>query len=243
MAPILCIDTAGAVGRVGFALDGAMVAELTNPLPMEHAAFLQPAVDVLAKQLGIDLSTIAAVAVSNGPGSYTGLRVGLASAKGICFALGKPMITLNTLKIMAKTASHAEHFDPAHLICPMIDARRLEVFFAVYNAALQECLPTQTAIIGPEFLADILAKQTVVFLGSGAQKWHAVCVHPHATFVPEPTSTGDAMAYLAQMAFEQKDFANTAYAEPFYAKDFYTTAKANNTATPPENRDMAADEV
>ncbi|TAD90131.1 MAG: tRNA (adenosine(37)-N6)-threonylcarbamoyltransferase complex dimerization subunit type 1 TsaB [Bacteroidetes bacterium] len=226
MGLILCIDTSGATGSVSIAADGALLGELSNPLPTEHAAFLQPAVQLLTQRLGLQLAQIDAVAVSNGPGSYTGLRVGLASAKGICFALGKPLIALSSLQIMAKDASQAAGFDPKSLICPMIDARRMEVFYGLYLPDGTESLPAKTAVLTPDFLENYLEKQPVSFVGNGVEKWQTICTHINARFATQPVNLLQAMAQLAQHDFEQGRFADTAYAEPFYAKAFYTPLSA-----------------
>ena len=173
MAILLHIDTATEFALVGFSKDGEVLAEQENLEQQQHAAFLQPAIQSLSKKLALRLQQIDAVVVSNGPGSYTGLRVGLASAKGICFALQKPLITLNTLEVMAHAALKA--FPEANLFCPMIDARRMEVFTALYNQELDSVMPPQAMILDESSFADRLATARMVFTGSGQEKFHQIC--------------------------------------------------------------------
>jgi tRNA threonylcarbamoyladenosine biosynthesis protein TsaB len=219
MAILLHIDTATEFALVGFSKDGEVLAEQENLEQQQHAAFLQPAIQALSKELNLPLQQIDAVVVSNGPGSYTGLRVGLASAKGICFALQKPLITLNTLQIMAHAARNA--FPEVSFFCPMIDARRMEVFTAVYDQSLHAVMPPQAMILDEGSFADRLATAHMVFTGSGQEKFHQICSHPNASFASLRHSIVD-MVPLAQQAFVNQQFADLAYAEPFYSKAFYT---------------------
>jgi tRNA threonylcarbamoyladenosine biosynthesis protein TsaB len=219
MAILLHIDTATEFAVVGFSKDGEVLAEQQNLEQQQHAAFLQPAIQALSKDLNLPLQQIDAVVVSNGPGSYTGLRVGLASAKGICFALQKPLITLNTLQIMAHAARNA--FPEASLFCPMIDARRMEVFTALYNQELDSVMPPQAMILDEGSFADRLTTARIVFTGSGQEKFHQICSNPNASFAALRHSIAD-MVPLAQQAFVNQQFADLAYAEPFYSKAFYS---------------------
>lgn len=219
MATLLHIDTATEFAVVGFSRDGKLMAQKENAEQQQHASFLQPAIQALANELHLSLQEIDAVVVSNGPGSYTGLRVGLASAKGICFALAKPLITLNTLQIMAYATRKV--YPAAGYFCPMIDARRMEVFTAVYDQELNTVLPAQAMIIEADSFSDLLNKQTTIFTGSGQEKFSQVCQHPNARFAAIRHSVSD-MLTLAEQAFVNQQFADLAYAEPFYSKAFYT---------------------
>jgi tRNA threonylcarbamoyladenosine biosynthesis protein TsaB len=221
MAILLHIDTATEFAFVGFSKDGRLIAEKENREQQQHASFLQPAIQVLSKELNLPLQQIDAIVVSNGPGSYTGLRVGLASAKGICFALQKPLITLNTLQIMAHAARTA--YPDAGCFCPMIDARRMEVFTAVYTNTLEPLIEPQALMLTSNSFETILHKQTCIFSGSGQKKFSQICIHPNARFTIERHSAEDMIA-LAEQAFVNQQFADLAYAEPFYTKGFYTTA-------------------
>lgn len=220
MATLLHIDTATEFAVVGFSKDGKLLGQKKNAEQQQHASFLQPAIQTLSKELHLSLHEIDAVAVSNGPGSYTGLRVGLASAKGLCFALNKPLITLNTLQIMAHAASNA--FPDVACFCPMIDARRMEVFTGVYDQQLNTVLPVQAMILEANSFTDILNEQVVVFTGSGQEKFGQICKHPNARFAALEHDVTDILP-LAEQAFVNQQFADLAYAEPFYSKAFYTT--------------------
>ena len=219
MAILLHIDTATEFAVVGFSKDGVVLAEQENLEQQQHAAFLQPAIQALSKKLSLPLQQIDGVVVSNGPGSYTGLRVGLASAKGICFALQKPLITLNTLQIMAHAARNA--FPDTACFCPMIDARRMEVFTAVFDQALNAVMPAQAMILEADSFMDRLAKETMIFTGSGQEKFHQICTHPNAQFASLRHAVAD-MCPLGEQAFVNQQFADLAYAEPFYSKAFYS---------------------
>lgn len=219
MAILLHIDTATEFAVVGFSKDGEVLAEQENLEQQQHAAFLQPAIQALSNKLALPLLQIDAVVVSNGPGSYTGLRVGLASAKGICFALQKPLITLNTLQIMAHAARNA--FPDNAFFCPMIDARRMEVFTAMYDQSLNAVMPPQAMILEADSFMDRLATETIVFTGSGQEKFHQICTHPNAKFASLRHTVAD-MCPLGEQAFVNQQFADLAYAEPFYSKAFYT---------------------
>src|SRR4051812_42192427 len=166
MALILNIDTAINVATVGFADGSNIIAEQTSEDQKNHAAFVQSAISQLLEAHQLSLLNIDAVAVVNGPGSYTGLRVGLASAKGLCYALGKPLILLNTLEVMALTTiSLFPGKDTLH--CPMIDARRMEVFTAVYNHELHPLLTPQPMILSVNSFNNFLLYEKIVFSGSG----------------------------------------------------------------------------
>jgi tRNA threonylcarbamoyladenosine biosynthesis protein TsaB len=167
------------------------------------------------------LRDIQAVAVMNGPGSYTGLRVGLSAAKGICFALNIPLICINTLNWMAFGNQETN----TDMICPMIDARRMEVFTAVYSRTIQCILPPAPMILDQSSFSHLLDKGSISFIGDGAQKWAETCRHSNA-FYPESTHNANHFNTLAFRAFETKDFADLSTAEPFYLKGFHSTQKS-----------------
>jgi len=171
----------------------------------------------------VELNTLDAIAVTEGPGSYTGLRVGLASAKGLCYALQKPLITINTLKLMAWAAicktENAKDFG----FVPLIDARRMEVFTAIYNSQLQELESPNALILDEASYGSMLHNMPLIFIGSGAAKFEKVCQHTQA-FFPKIQHGATDMSELANKAFNDSDFANLAYSEPFYLKSFYSPA-------------------
>lgn len=218
MALIVNIDTATETAHVSIAEDGKILHSLINDVQKDHAAFLQPALEQLIKNTGIGFSDIDAVAFTAGPGSYTGLRVGMASAKGLCYALNKPLIAISTLKVMAKAAVE-QGDDSSVLFCPMIDARRMEVFTAIYNNALTEVLPPCALVLDENSYFNYLQKNKIVFFGNGMQKWRATIQNNHALFT-QVINLPVALAALSYEYFQKTEFADLAYAEPFYIKEF-----------------------
>jgi tRNA threonylcarbamoyladenosine biosynthesis protein TsaB len=168
----------------------------------------------------LKLNQLDAIAISAGPGSYTGLRVGMATAKGLCYALKKPLIAINTLKMMANAALPAS----TNLLCPMIDARRMEVFTAVYDGELREVRPYSNLILQPESFSDLLENQTISFFGNGSAKFQAILRHSNAVFVKIEASALN-MAGLSHSSFVRGNFTELAYSQPFYGKDFHSPVK------------------
>jgi tRNA threonylcarbamoyladenosine biosynthesis protein TsaB len=198
-----------------------------NTDPKNHGSFLQPAIQQLFQNTSYQLSDIDAICVSNGPGSYTGLRVGLASAKGLCYALNKPLITLNTLQIMAAAAiTHLLKYESvdSYLFCPLIDARRMEVFTAVYNSQLSVVVPPMANIVCETSFEDLLNKNKLVFTGSGSDKLKTVLQHPNAFYFSIQHNATN-MIQLAEDNIKTNNTAKLAYTEPFYIKDFFDTRK------------------
>ncbi len=223
MSFILNIDTCGTAASVSIGSGGELVGLRENTEQSEHASFLQPAIKELLNDLDMNISQIDAVAVVNGPGSYTGLRVGLASAKGICYALNKPLITIGTLPLMAFSA--LEHIDQADkssiLLCPMIDARRQEVFTAVYNSDLEVILsPHAHILFDDSFVATLLHKK-MLFFGNGAAKFEGITRHANALFAGVYNNSAG-LCRFSNTSFLSKDFTPLAYSEPFYIKEFYS---------------------
>jgi len=219
MSLILNIDTATETARVSFAKDGKVLQSLSNELQKDHAAFLQRAIQQLTQSAALTLSDIDAVAVTAGPGSYTGIRVGMASAKGLCYALNKPLITINTLQFLTAAAKQQFGSGEEILFCPMIDARRMEVFTALYNTQLTAILPPCAMILGEGSFLTHLEKNKIAFFGSGAAKWKPLCKHSNASFT-DVSNLPEAMAALSNTYFLQQQFADLAYSEPFYIKEF-----------------------
>lgn len=221
MAFILIIDTANDKALVGFAKDGEIVAVQQSNDQKNHASFLQLALQQLLEQNTIFLATIDAVAVVNGPGSYTGLRVGLASAKGLCYTLNKPLILLNTLEVLAIAAIDSYSSNANALYCPMIDARRMEVFTAIYDKALNTILKPQPLIVLENSFDSYLDKNEIVFCGNGYQKLISLLGHTNTRYAANNYSINE-INKLAQIAFSCQNFANFTYAEPYYLKDFHS---------------------
>jgi len=220
MSLILQIDTATEKAHVSLARDGRVLQQLRSDSQKDHASFLQPAIGQLVKEEGVTLNDIDAVSVTMGPGSYTGLRVGMASAKGLCYVLNKPLIALNTLEVIALSTMHAAGAQyAATLFCPMIDARRMEVFTALYNSSRQLILEPCAMILDNTSFNTELEKSAVLFSGNGSAKFRSVCDHPNARFY-DVAVTAEAMATLSLEQFSAQRFASLAYTEPLYIKEF-----------------------
>lgn len=227
MPLILNIDTATDFASICLSKGNEVLCFNENKDQKNHASFLQLAIKQMMIDVGSSLSNIDAFAVTYGPGSYTGLRVGLASAKGLCFALNKPLITLNTLQVIANSViENSQHIIKEEnnntLLCPMIDARRMEVFTALYNHSLSEVLPTQAMILNEESFADYLLQNKIIFCGNGSNKFQSVTKNDNAIFNATQYSAKN-MVKLSLHSYINKNFADLAYSSPFYAKDFYTT--------------------
>lgn len=225
MSLILNIHTASEKAHVSFAKDGLLLASLSNESQKEHAAFLQTVIQQLCKTTATHLSEIDAVAVTAGPGSYTGLRVGMASAKGLCYALKKPLITMSTLEIL--TVSAMELFPDtadAVLFCPMMDARRMEVFTAVYQKDLSVCMTPCAMILDEHSFEKELLKNKILFFGSGSGKWKVICNNTNASFA-QVEILPQSMCRHSNTLFLRNNFADLAYSEPFYLKEFQSVIK------------------
>jgi len=223
MSLILNIDTAINVAYVSVAKDGEIIASVSNTEQKDHGGFLQPAIQTLLTNALITIKQIDAVGISAGPGSYTGLRVGMASAKGLCYALNIPMIAIGTLDILAFAAILETNICPSGtpvLYCPMIDARRMEVFTALYDQNLQTEIAPCAMVLNENSFAKGLLKNKILFFGNGAKKWEAISRNENALFAIT-YNNALAMSKLAHAKFELNEFANLAYFEPFYLKDFF----------------------
>jgi tRNA threonylcarbamoyladenosine biosynthesis protein TsaB len=194
-----------------------------NPQPRDHAAWLHPAIKRILEQAGAGMKELEAVAVSAGPGSYTGLRVGMAAAKGICYALGIPLISVNTLRLMAEAMAPLAREQKA-LICPMIDARREEVFTAVYSAGMEEILPPQALILDKTSFEQILTDNLLIFTGSGAEKWKILSSSKNAVFFPQ-TNVKESFMRISAQYFAERNWTELTGSEPIYLKEFHTHAK------------------
>ena len=225
MATILQIETATQVCSAAISKDGKTIALKELMASNIHAGsltlFIQEAMDIA----GISFADLDAVAVSKGPGSYTGLRIGVSTAKGLCFALDKPLIAINTLQMMAAAVAQLEpQYDGR--ICPMIDARRMEVFTAVYDRKLETLMHTNAKIIDAQSFSEELNTGPLLFIGDGAAKCKEVLQHKNAVFSDANFNSAAHMSMLAYEAFSKKQFEDVAYFEPFYLKDFvFTTPK------------------
>jgi tRNA threonylcarbamoyladenosine biosynthesis protein TsaB len=226
MSTILQLETATPVCSVALSINGKTVAHKEESAQNIHAAKLTLFIEEVMGQAQLVFNDLDAIAVSKGPGSYTGLRIGVSTAKGLCFALDKPLIAINTLKMMA-AGFLQENPGFKGLICPMIDARRMEVFTGVYDSDLSEVEPTSAKIIDENSFVDLLAQSEMAFIGNGAEKCQATINHANAQFFSANFNSASHMSSLANLAFMDKKFEDVAYFEPFYLKDFVFTTPKN----------------
>ena len=215
---ILNIETATPICSVAIGKDGKILASRTLKGRQTHAAKLTLLIKECLTEVGITLHDLNAVAVSIGPGSYTGLRIGLSTAKGLCYTLEKPLITLNTLAVLVNTTK-INFGEESAIYCPMIDARRMEVYTAIYDNNGNELQSTQALIIENEdfFQAYFSNKQTVIFSGDGASKCQSIITNSYAKFVEQENSAIGMLA-LAEAKYQNHDFADLAYSAPLYLK-------------------------
>ncbi len=216
MARILCIETATTNCSVSLAENGNVLAlkeDYNNTY--SHAEKLHVFIDEILKENKLKLADIDAVAVSKGPGSYTGLRIGVSAAKGLCFSLDIPLISIPTLTSLA-----AQVKNEGGLIIPMLDARRMEVYAAVFNTGLEQIRDTKAEILDAISYAEYLEKGRVVFIGPGVTKFREICSHTNAEFIEEKLPSAREMCALAEYKYKISDTEDVAYFEPYYLKDF-----------------------
>lgn len=223
---ILSIETSGAACSVSLAKGGEVVGSVTLDDSNRQSSMLVPAIESLFKQCSRPMSECDAVAVSSGPGSYTGLRVGVSTAKGLCYGLDKPLISVPTLEILLAEARSMEQCAGADYFVPMLDARRMEVYQAVYDADGNCVEEVSAKVLDAGSYADLLQKGRVVFVGTGAGKYSDAFPHPNGIYEPCVPKAGF-MASAAQAAYDAGRFEDVAYFEPFYLKEFVAVVKKN----------------
>ncbi len=225
---ILNIETSGKICSVAITKDGVLEFQVDDKEGMQHANKLAPFVDKCMDELHRKGEKPDAVAVSIGPGSYTGLRIGLSLAKGLAFSLGVPLIGVDTLKILAVKAMFGPvNWQGDEILVPMIDARRMEVFTAAYDFALNEVVPAGPLILDESSFAELLDKGKVYFMGDGAAKAVNVIKHPNARFIEGILPMAKDMLALSEKAFREEDFLDIAYSVPKYLKEYQTTTPKN----------------
>ena len=223
---ILSIETSGAACSAALSEGGSVVGSVTLDDSNRQSSMLVPAIESLFGKCSRKMSECDAVAVSSGPGSYTGLRVGVSTAKGICYGLGKPLIAVPTLEILLSEARSMEECAGADYFVPMLDARRMEVYQAVYDSCGRCIEEVSAKILDAESYADLLAGGKVVFIGTGAKKYGDAFPHPAGIYLPSVPKAA-CMASAAQAAFDAGRFEDVAYFEPFYLKEFVAVVKKN----------------
>lgn len=224
MSTIINIETSGKICSVALTRDSALELQLDDSEGMKHADRLAPFTERIMDQLRRQEQQPDAIAVSIGPGSYTGLRIGLSLAKGLAFSLGVPLIGVDTLKILAvKAMFRGNHWTGEEILVPMIDARRMEVFTAAYDFALNEVVAPGPMILDADSFADILKDKQVYFMGDGAEKAKEVIKSPNAHFIDGLLPQAKDMLALSEKALRQGDFLDVAYSTPKYLKQYQTT--------------------
>lgn len=222
MVRILQIETATSVCSAALSVNGETIALKELAAQNIHAGSLTLFIEEVMEKAGLAYADLDAIAVSKGPGSYTGLRIGVSTAKGLCFAADKPLIAIDTLKMMANGFLNSEK-DYTGLVCPMIDARRMEVFTALYNTRLSEILPVSAKIIDEASYQQELSQNQITFIGDGAMKCISSVLSANAVFSGLNYNSAGNMSALAYEAFNRQDFEDVAYFEPYYLKDFVIT--------------------
>jgi tRNA threonylcarbamoyladenosine biosynthesis protein TsaB len=215
LSTILCIETASTNCSVAIGVNGKLLALKEDyDSSYSHAERLHNFIKDILAENKLELSDLDAIAVSKGPGSYTGLRIGVSAAKGLCFSLDIPLISVATL------TSLAHQVKEAGMAIPMMDARRMEVYTAVFDKERNQVEETSAKIIDSESYHKYLEEQEVYFIGSGVEKFKKVCEHPNARYVENILPSAAQMVDLATIKHKKSDFEDVAYFEPYYLKDF-----------------------
>jgi tRNA threonylcarbamoyladenosine biosynthesis protein TsaB len=233
MALILNIETSTEVCSVSLAKNGKLLFKKESTEGMNHSRLLTVFIEDIFKENNIQPNTIDAVAVSKGPGSYTGLRIGVSVAKGLCYGLNIPLISVNSLEVLGIYAAQnldkyglKNNGDPI-LFCPLIDARRMEVYTALYNLHGEELKPVSAEIIDEHFISELLENHKILFFGNGAEKCKSIIKHINAFFEGPMITSAQFMQSISEEKFINKEFENVAYFEPFYLKNFVATIPRN----------------
>lgn len=216
MAAILCLETATTNCSVALSIEGKVVAfREENNNKYSHSEKLHVFIEEVLKEAKIDRGNLDAIAISKGPGSYTGLRIGVSAAKGLCFALDIPLLSIPTLEVLAQQAQNE-----AEYIIPLLDARRMEVYSAVFDSGKKAIRETRAEIIDENSFSEYLEQKKTVFLGDGAAKLKVINKSANAIFMEGNYPSANDMANLAYAKYKISDTENVAYFEPYYLKEF-----------------------
>ncbi len=219
MTIILNIDSSVEGASICIGRDGVAGKVFRNPGQHDQASWMHVAIRQLLGEENLQIGHIGAIAVSNGPGSYTGLRISLSTAKGLCFALNIPLITLGTLEIMARAMNNPDE----NLLCPLIDARRMEVYTALYNSNFEPLISPTALILNENSFSEYLISHKILFFGNGSSKLKSLNSHENARFSDLHVSASD-MAMMSHQYLIGNKFSNIAYAQPLYLKDFHSSS-------------------
>ncbi|MBZ9778635.1 tRNA (adenosine(37)-N6)-threonylcarbamoyltransferase complex dimerization subunit type 1 TsaB [Psychroflexus sp. CAK8W] len=216
MSMILCIETSTTNCSVSIGRGGSILAyKEVNSKSFSHSEQLHSFINELLKQESLIPNDLDAISISKGPGSYTGLRIGVSAAKGLAYALDIPLISVSTLLCLARQVNMKEG-----LIIPMLDARRMEVYSEVFDANYNSKREIKAEILDQNSFKTELNQGKVHFIGTGVEKFEDICNHPNAIFYKEKLPSAKEQFFIAKRKFESNDFEDVAYFEPFYLKDF-----------------------
>lgn len=218
MSYILHIETSTTVCSVALSYENELMAEAIDTEGQNHIKLLTLLIEKILAEARFDIGLLNAVAISQGPGSYTGLRIGTSVAKGICYAQEIPLIAVNTLQVLANQPHLA-----TPLCCPMIDARRMEVYCQLFDDKIEAISDVEAKILDEYSFKERLEKEKITFLGDGAEKFQAICKYPNAVFQKGIYPEAKQMISLAKKAFDTKKYVDVAYFTPFYLKKFQVT--------------------
>lgn len=234
MTHILCIETGTTVCSVALGNENGVLGYKEVADSKSHASELSVFIQDLLKELSFNIKDIDAIAVSKGPGSYTGLRIGVSLAKGICFALNKPLIAIGSLDSMVYGVERyirEQMINSTLVFCPMIDARRMEVYSALFDNEKNRITDVSAIIVEAETFSEQLLSKKIIFFGNGASKCKSVISNQNAIFIDNFEPSACFMLPLAIKAYRDEIFEDIAYFEPFYLKDF-VAIKAQNKVLP-----------
>ncbi len=217
---ILHIETSTELCSVALSCENRCLAVKENSEGRNHATMLLPFIENLLNEQNIRINQLDAISVSSGPGSYTGLRIGLSTAKGLCYGAGIPLISVSTLQTMSLGFSQQHQLAASDLLCPMIDARRMEVYTALYDKGGNIIEEISAEIITDQSFSKLLNEHHIYFFGNGAAKCCSVITHNNAIFPDNFMHSARYMIEPALSAYNEKRFEDVAYFEPFYLKDF-----------------------
>ena len=220
MALILSLETSTTVCSVALHDNGKLIASSEMHKEQSHASKLAVLIDQVVKLADISMNSLQAIAVSEGPGSYTGLRIGVSTAKGLCFALGIPLISVGTLPLMAKQMQVKSILDNNTWLCPMIDARRMEVYCQLFDREMNALQSIEAKVIDEESFKESLGDRKIIFFGDGAAKCKSAITDPNAFFIDAIVPSAKELGILASEKFLRNELENLVTFEPFYLKEF-----------------------
>jgi len=225
MSRILCVDTSSFIGSVSVFENLSLISSNSTEVEKSHSKLIIQLIDQSLKDAKIKINEVDAFAVSMGPGSYTGLRIGVSTIKGLCYSLEKPLISINTLEILSKSAlNHINNYND-FFICPMIDARRMEVFTKMLDNDFNEVEKDKALILDDKSFNDIGGGKSIYFFGDGSNKFQKITNNKNFHFIDNIISSSKHMGELANIKYENNQFENLTTFEPFYIKDFFIVNK------------------